>query len=402
MDTATISQAQQLEQANHFQMYKRFPITFVRGEGSTLYDSEGKAYLDALAGIAVNSLGHSHPRLVKAIQDQAAQLIHVSNLYYTEPQGKLAQKLTEVSGMDRVFFCNSGAEANEGAIKLARKIGHAKGRKGHIVSMGHSFHGRTVATIALGQEKYQKGFSPMPGETRQAIMNDFGSVEALVDDDTVAIILEPVQGEGGIHPATKEFLEQVRALCDQKGMMLIFDEVQCGVGRIGTWYAWQHYGVQPDILTSAKALGGGFPIGAVLAKQEVAEQLQPGDHGTTYGGNPLACAASLAVLETIEAEGLLVASETKGAYLRNGLQSLQQKYPEQILEIRGEGLMVGAQMSFPCRELVGRMLKHGLLVSATADTVVRMVPPLVITTEEIDRLIQIFEIALKEELSQNG
>ena len=397
MEALTQHAAQSLEQQHHVQMYGRFPVTFERGEGCVLYDTNGKEYLDALAGIAVNNIGHCHPRWVQAVQGQANRLVHVSNLYYTEPQARLAKRLTEVSGMDRVFFCNSGAEANEGAIKLARKIGHAKGRKGHIISFQQSFHGRTVATIALGQEKYYSQFRPIPDEPRQVDLNDLDAVKKLVDQDTVGIIVEPIQGEGGIHPSHGEFLKGLRQLCDEHELTLIFDEVQSGMGRTGYWYAWQYYGVQPDILTSAKGLGGGFPIGAVLAREATAQHLQPGDHGTTYGGNPLGCAASLAVLDVIEEEGLLDAATRMGAYLREQLEELQMRYPDDIKDVRGVGLMLGAEMAYPSKPLVGRMMHHGVLTSATANTVVRMVPPLIITRHQIDHLVTVFEKAIQEE-----
>jgi len=376
-------------------MYNRFPVTFTHGKGCVLYDTEGKAYLDGLAGIAVNTLGHAHPALVGAIQEQAGKLMHVSNLFLTEPQAQLAEKLTQVSGMDRVFFCNSGAEANEGAIKLARKIAKERGRGGEIISLQNAFHGRTIGTIALGQEKYAKDFLPMPGALRQVPFNDIEAVRAMVSDQTAAIIVEPVQGEGGIYPATQAFLQTLRVLCDEHQLTLIFDEVQSGVGRTGHWYAWQYYGVQPDLLTSAKALGGGFPIGAVLAREEIASHLKPGDHGTTYGGNPLACAAALAVLNTVEQEGLLKATKANGAYLRERLEALKAQFPEDILEIRGVGLMQGVQMAYPTRPLVTILLHQGVIASATAGSVVRFVPPLIVTQEELDQMVDGLKTALE-------
>ncbi|MEL6534354.1 MAG: aspartate aminotransferase family protein [Bacteroidota bacterium] len=395
METTHATSATSLDHAHHFQMYNRFPVTLTHGQGCTVYDAEGKAYLDGLAGIAVNTLGHAHPALVGAIQEQAARLMHVSNLYFTEPQAQLAQKLTEVAGMERVFFCNSGAEANEGAIKLARKIAKQRGRGGEIISLQNAFHGRTIGTIALGQEKYSKDFVPMPGVLRQAVFNDIEAVKALVSQETAAILVEPIQGEGGIYPAQKEFLEQLRALCDEHQLTLIFDEVQTGVGRTGFWYAWQYYSVRPDILASAKGLGGGFPIGAVLAREEIAQYLKPGDHGTTYGGNPLAAAAALAVLNTVQAEGLLEATQANGRYLRRRLEEFQAKFTEDVLEVRGVGLMQGVQMAYPTRPLVTLLLQEGVLASATAGTVVRFVPPLIVTQDEIDQMVSGLERAME-------
>ena len=306
-----------LSAAYQMHTYASLPITLVRGQGTRVWDADGKKYLDFLAGIAVNALGHCHPKLVRAVQEQAATLMHVSNYYYNAPAAKLAEKLVQVSGMERAFFGNSGAEANECALKIARKYGKAHGGPGKfgIVAAQKSFHGRTIATVtATGQPKYSEPFAPVVPGFSHVPFNDIAALEAAVTDDTCAVLLEPIQGEGGVYPAHKPYLEAARALCDKHSALLIFDEVQTGVGRTGKWFAYEHYGVIPDVLTSAKALGGGFPIGACLARGEAAETLVPGDHGSTYGGNPLACAASLAVLETIEEEYLLANAHAMGAY----------------------------------------------------------------------------------------
>ena len=377
-------------------VYARLPVTMVRGQGVHLWDADGKKYLDFLAGIAVNALGHCHPRMVRAIMEQAQTLIHTSGYYYTAPVAKLAEKLISVSGMERVFFGNSGAEANECAIKIARKYAKTHGGPGKfgIVAAQKSFHGRTMATVtATGQPKYQEPFAPVVQGFTHVPFNDIAALEAAVTDDTCAVLLEPIQGEGGVYPAHKSYLEAARALCDAHQALLIFDEVQTGVGRTGKWFAYEHYGVTPDLLTSAKALGGGFPIGACLARGEAAQTLVPGDHGSTYGGNPLACATALAVLETIEEEHLLANAHAMGAYFVHRLN--EKRFAGKITDIRALGLMVGVELTAPdAKRVLTEAMGRGLLMSAIGDHVLRFVPPLIITQSDVDAAIDVLAAVL--------
>jgi acetylornithine aminotransferase len=372
------------------QTYARQPLSIVRGRGARVYDMEGREYIDFVGGIAVNVLGHGHPDLVQAIQRQAAQLIHVSNLYYTEPQVKLAQMLVDHSCADRAFFCNSGAEANEAAIKLARRYGHEKHGpdRYEIITMKNSFHGRTLATItATGQDKVQKGFEPLvPGFT-YAPFNDFGAIEQLVSAKTTAIMLEPVQGEGGVHVADEEYLKNLRAFCTERDIVLIFDEVQTGMGRTGTLFAYQQLGVEPDIITLAKGLGGGVPIGACLAKDSVAACFTPGTHASTIGGNPLACAAALAVCRVLLEGRLLDQAKRMGDYLAKGLAECKDRH-RVVRDVRGLGLLQGMEVDLDAKAVVADCLARGLLVNATSERVLRFVPPLVITQRDIDKLIE--------------
>jgi acetylornithine/N-succinyldiaminopimelate aminotransferase len=379
----------------HFELYKRYPITLVKGKGCKVWDDERNEYIDALAGIAVNSLGHSHPRIVKAIQKQSAKLMHVSNFYYNEPQSDLAEKLVKVSGLDRAFFCNSGAEAVEGAIKLARRYSNLKGKAGTIISMENSFHGRTLGTIAMGKDKYQNGFAPMPSGFERVPFNDIKALEQRVGEQTVAIILEPIQGEGGIVPVTKEYLKKARDLCDKFDIPLILDEVQTGIARTGKMFAYQNYDIQPDIVASAKALGSGFPIGAVLAKENFARAFGYGNHGTTYGGNPLACAAALETLKVIEEEDICEMARVRGEYMTTRLRDLSNNWPA-IKDVRGMGLMIGVELSFPGADVVVEMMKRGVLSNCASDVVIRLVPPLIITKEEIDKVIDVLVESIKE------
>ena len=372
-------------------VYARLPVTLVRGQGVRVWDTGGKQYLDFLAGIAVNSLGHCHPRMVAAIQEQAATLMHVSGYYYTAPVAKLAEKLVGTSAMERAFFCNSGAEANECAIKIARKYAKSHGgpNKYGIVAADKSFHGRTMATVtATGQPKYSEPFAPVVQGFTHVPFNDIAALTAAVTDDTCAILLEPIQGEGGIYPAHKPYLEAARALCDKHNALLIFDEVQTGVGRTGKWWAYEHYGVIPDILTSAKGLGGGFPIGACLARGEAAVTLVPGDHGSTFGGNPLACRAALAVLETIEDEHLLANAHAMGQYFVHRLN--EAPFRDKLADIRAVGLMLGVELAAPdAKRVLNAALEHGLLLSAIGDHILRIVPPLIVTQADIDEAMTI-------------
>lgn len=393
--TTTTKDPKALEREYHIQLYRRYPLTLVRGEGVRVWDDGGNEYIDALAGIAVTSLGHSHPAVVNAIKTQAEKLIHVSNFYFNEPQSKLAELLCCVSGMDRVFFCNSGAEAVEAALKLARRYADSKNHKGNIVSLEHCFHGRTLATIAMGSPKYQAGFAPMPEGFECIPGNDLKVLERTMSQKPIAIILEVVQGEGGIRPAPKDYLKKLRELCSKNDTLLILDEIQCGVGRTGAMFAFQHYGIKPDIMTSAKALGNGVPIGAMLATQNVAEAFQPGNHGTTYGGNPLACAAACAVIETMTAENLPQKASENGDYAMTKIREAAKGW-DAVKEVRGLGLMIGVDLAFKGAEVVARMMKKGVLANCTADTVIRLVPPLTIERQDLDRVIDVLIESVRE------
>ncbi len=377
--------------------YSRYPIAFDHGEGVYLWDTNGKKYLDFVAGIAVNSLGSNNERLVKAISEQAAKLIHVSNLYYTKPQIELAEKLVKYSDFDKVFFCNSGAEANEAALKLCRKYAVMKNKPGReIITMEHSFHGRTYGAVtATGQDKYHKGLDPLLPDIKYAIYNDFESVKAAVNENTCAIMMEPIQGEGGVRPADKNFLEQVRALCDEKDILLVFDEVQTGVGRSGCLFCYQKYGVTPDIATLAKGLAGGVPIGAMLTRDDVAAAFAPGDHASTFGGNPLATAAGNAVIDEIMEKGILENVNQCGEHLTDKLNELKAKYPH-IKEVRGMGLMQGIELDIPAAEVVKTAIDNGLLLVGAGPDVVRFVPGLIISVEEIDEAMEILDRSLAE------
>jgi len=376
---------------------ERAPVCFVRGEGATLYDQDGKAYTDLFAGIAVNSLGYNHPAVTDAIIAQAkAGVLHTSNIYYVEPQAQLAELLCQHTFADRVFFSNSGAEANEGAMKLACKYFYAQGSKRYkIISADHSFHGRTLATVAAtGHDYYQEPFRALlPKGFTQVPYNDLDALKAAIDDETAAIMLEPMQGEGGVTPGNAEYLKAVRALCDELGILLIFDEVQTGVCRTGSLYCHQQYGVIPDIMTSAKGLGCGFPIGAVLASEKVANKISKGDHGSTFGGNTFACAVSLSAMRYMIDNDFSAVAKEKGAYLMNALKAIKS---DKIVEVRGMGMLIGIQLpsDFPAGALMGKLLAHGFVAGTASGNVLRLAPPLVISYEEMDA----FVAALKTEL----
>jgi acetylornithine aminotransferase/acetylornithine/N-succinyldiaminopimelate aminotransferase len=364
--------------------FKRLPVTLVEGRGATVRDDRGREYLDLVAGIAVNALGHAHPAVARALAEQAARLVHTSNLYYTEPQVELARKLVELSFPARVFFANSGAEANEAAIKLARKWGRVRRGAAHgIITTIDSFHGRTLATVtAGGKDAYSAPFGPLPAGFMHVPYGDIDAIRAATDDEIVAVMLEPIMGEVGVVPPPDGYLEAVRAWCDERDLLLILDEVQTGLGRTGRWFAHQHYGIVPDVMTLAKALGGGVPIGACLAGPR-ADVFEPGDHGSTFGGNPLACAAGLAVLRTIEEEGLVGHAAEMGELLQASLQEL-----DGVRQVRGRGLMLAAVFDQPvAREFQARCLEEGVIVNAVDDRTVRVVPPLVITADEIERAV---------------
>ncbi len=370
--------------------YGRLPVTFERGEGVWLWDTSGKRYLDALAGVAVNAVGHSHPKLVAALRDQIGKLIHTSNIYQIAAQEKLADRIAEASGMDKVFFCNSGAEANEAAIKLARYYGHKKGVEiPAVVVLEKSFHGRTMATLsATGSRKVQAGFEPLVTGFVRVPFNDLEAVRrvAVSNRNVVAVLAELVQGEGGVSVCDDDYLKGLREICDANGWLLMLDEVQTGMGRTGRMFAFQHYGVMPDVITLAKGLGGGVPVGACVARGEAATLFQPGSHGSTFGGNPLACTAGLTTLEIIESENLCQNATEVGAHIRTSLQRALAETPG-VTEIRGKGLMIGIELDRPCGDLVKTALEAGLLINVTADNVIRLVPPLVMSRAEADQLV---------------
>lgn len=369
--------------------YNRYQIVLDKGDGTRLYDTDGKEYLDFGAGIAVFALGYNNKEYNDALKAQIDKLIHTSNYFYNEPAVIASKMITEASGMDRVFFTNSGTEAIEGAIKLAKKYAFLKdGSTDHeIIAMKHSFHGRSMGALAVtGNKHYQEAFGPMIAGIKFADYNDLDSVKALVNDKTCAIIFETVQGEGGIYPAKKEFIEGVRKLCDEKGILLILDEIQCGMGRTGSMFAYQQYGVKPDITTSAKALGCGVPIGAFLATEEVAKALVPGDHGTTYGGNPLACAAAVKVLELFKKQNVLENVKTVSAYLEQELDKIVADY-DIAVERRGRGLIQGLELSIAPAKVINNALENGLIVFSAGSNVIRFVPPLVITKDDVDEMI---------------
>lgn len=363
--------------------YGRQPIVLDHGHGAVLYDIDGNEYLDFFAGIAVNSIGQTDDDVVKAIQEQAEKMIHCSNIYYNEPCAILAKKLADISGLDKSFFGNSGAEANEGAIKLARKFTG----KGDIITALDSFHGRTLVTVtATGQTKYSQDYKPLPPGFIHVPFNDIDELKNVITDNTAAIMLELIQGEGGVNIASKEYMKEVEALCQEKGIVLIIDEVQTGFGRCGEMFAFQSFDIKPDIVTFAKALGGGVPIGVVMANDKVANAFNPGDHGSTFGGNPLVCAAANAAIDSLINNKLVENSKTNGEYLKEKLLSLKDKY-DFIEEVRGQGLMIGIQLSFDGEDFVDKMREKGVLINCTADSVLRLVPPLVVTKEQIDTMI---------------
>lgn len=374
--------------------FTRNPIVFAKGKGSYLWDVEGKKYLDMFPGWAVSGLGHCHPAIVKAVSKQSGQLIHMFNLFYSIPQGQLAEWLFKKTGGMQSFFCNSGAEANEAAIKLARL--HSPKGKYEIITMHNSFHGRTFGAVsATAQPKYHEGIEPILAGFKYVPFNDINAVKKAITKKTCAIMLEPVQGEGGINIADKKYMVALRKLCDQKGLLLIVDEVQTGMGRTGKYFAHQLYDIKVDIMSLAKNLGGGVAIGALCAQPQIAKSLRPGMHGTTFGGNPLACAAAIAVFETIEKEKLLQASVKMGDYLASELKKLSKKYPV-LLKVRNCGLMVGVDLAKPGKELTSNCLEAGLIINCTHDTILRWIPAMTVSKKEIDEAIKIFEKVLSK------
>ena len=386
-----LAEIQDLDQKYYMNTYgSRTPVAFTHGEGMRLYGADGKAYIDFLAGIAVNALGYNHPKLTRAICEQADKLIHCSRLYYMENQAALAEALVKKSCADKAFFSNSGAEANEGAFKLARKYFYLKGEQRYeVISTDHSFHGRTLATIAAtGQEKYQKPFRPMPEGFIQVPYNNLDAVENAITEKTCAVFIEVIQCEGGIVIGTDAYIKGLRKLCDTHGILLIIDEVQTGMGRTGTYFGYEYYGIEPDIFTCAKALGGGVPLGAVLAKGDVADAFEPGNHASTFGGNPLACAAGLAVVSALEEECLVENAKTTGQYLLEQMQALCATY-DFVTDVRGRGLMVGVQIdpALPGSDIVDAMFNKGYLINCAGQNTLRFAPPLIVTPADVDGLI---------------
>ena len=375
--------------------YRRTPFVFVKGKGTKIWDVNGKCYLDFFPGWGVSGLGHCPPEVVRAIQTQAGRIIHVSNNYYHPLQVKLAKRIIESSFEGKVFFSNSGAEANEAAIKLVRAYGHPS--RYEILSMERSFHGRTLATVAMtGQSKYKEGFGPLPGGFREVPFNDLGALRNAIRPETIAIFIELIQGEGGIHVATPEFIRGLRKLCDEKKILLVFDEVQTGIGRTGKLFCFEHYGVVPDVLTLAKSLGGGVPIGAMVVGKPYTELLGPGRHAATFGGSPLVCRASLAVFETIQKEKLLSNVTRLGDLLFESLKSLKEKYPNLVQEVRGKGFMLGMELKQDGKPFIDRCIDRGLLLNCTQERVIRVMPPLNVTRKEIVQALKIIGGVLKE------
>ncbi len=378
--------------------YGRYPLLLVRGKGTRVWDLEGEEYLDFVSGLAVCNLGHCHPKVVKAIQDQAEKLIHVSNFYYIEPQIQLASLLCQHSFADKVFFCNSGAEANEGALKLARKYSKEKMGKDRyeIITMERSFHGRTLATLtATGQEKFHKGYEPLMPGFKYVPFNDIGAVKNAIDSKTCAVMVEPIQGEGGVNCPSEGYLKSLREICDEKGLLLIYDEVQVGMGRTGRLFAYEHDGVEPDLLTLAKSLAGGVPIGALLIKKGIADSFKPGDHASTFGGNPLATAAGVAALTALLEERMLKNCQKMGDYFIAQLEKIKKKFPI-VQEVRGKGLILGMELKIDGGSIVHEMLKKKILINCTMGNVLRFLPPLIVTQEEIDRVIKTLEEVFKK------
>lgn len=385
--------------------YAPMDVCFEHGEGAILTDSNGKQYLDALAGIAVCGLGHAHPSVTRAISEQAGKLLHTSNLYTIANQQKLADALCRVSGMDRVFFSNSGAEANEAAIKLARKYGHSLGIKlPTIIVMENSFHGRTMATLsATGNRKVQAGFEPLVQGFVRAPYNDIEAIKNIArnNNDVVAVLVEPIQGESGIRLPADDYLNQLRDVCDEKRWLLMLDEIQTGMGRTGDWFAFQHNGIKPDVMTLAKSLGNGVPIGACLAQEKIASLMKPGSHGSTFGGNPLACAAALSVIDTIEKDNLVTNAKKLGNYLLAKLCTALENVPG-VVEVRGRGLMIGIELAKPCTELVAKALQQGVLFSVQSDTTIRLLPPLIFNQQQCDTVAETVSTLVIDYLHQQA
>ena len=377
-----------------FQTYKRYPVVLARGKGCLVWDDKGREYLDFLAGIAVCNLGHCHPAVVQAAKEQCDKLMHVSNYFYTEPQAALSELLVGNTFADRIFFCNSGAEANEAALKLARKYAqdHSNGKKYGIITMDYSFHGRTFATLtATGQDKFHHGFGPLLPGFKYVPFNDMAALRAAVTDITCAVMIEPIQAEGGVNMPADDYLKNVRQLCDELGLLLIYDEVQVGMGRTGKLFSYEHYGVAPDIMTIAKAIGGGLPGGAMLATKKVAETFTAGSHASTFGGNPVVMAAGVATVKELLGGTVLENCRTMGAYFMEQLEKFKAKYPKLVTDVRGKGLIIGMETTLDGRDIVSRCLEKGLIINFTRDTVLRFLPPLIVEKQHIDRCMQVLD-----------
>ncbi|HPD57391.1 MAG TPA: acetylornithine transaminase [Smithellaceae bacterium] len=386
-----------LADENIMQTYKRFPLVLAKGKGQKVWDANGKEYLDFVAGIAVCNLGHSHPGVIAALNDQLEKLTHVSNLYYTEPQARLAKLLVDNSFADKVFFCNSGAEANEAAIKLARKYAHEKlgDDKFELITMKDSFHGRTMATItATGQEKFQFGFTPLLEGFTYVPFNDLSALEKAINKKTCGVMVEPIQGEGGVNIPDDKYLQGIRAICDRHNILLIVDEVQTGIGRTGKMFAYEHAGIEPDIMTLAKALGNGFPVGAMLAKNKISQVFTPGNHASTFGGNPLAMSAALATLQIMLKENILENSRKVGEYFLAQLKKLKEKHGI-IKDVRGKGLMLAATLDMEAADIVQKCMQQGLLINSAGGKTLRFVPPLIIAKKDVDQAMAILDKALE-------
>jgi len=389
-----------LEESSHYIMntYSRLPVVFRKGRGMKVWGSDGKEYLDFVGGIAVNVLGHCHPKVVIAIQKQAQRLLHVSNLFHNEPQVRLARLLVENSFADKVFFCNSGAEANEAAIKLARKYAkdNMSGDRFEIVTAYNSFHGRTLATLtATGQERFQRGFEPLVPGFRYVEFNNLDALEKAITEKTCAVMLEPIQGEGGVRLPSPDYLKGVRTICDRHGILLILDEVQTGMGRTGRLFAYENFGITPDIMTLAKGLGGGVAIGAMLATERVSSSFQPGSHASTFGGNPLSCAAAIATIEALLEDGFVLDQcRRMGDYLMSGLNDLRKEHPGLVIEIRGMGLLVGMELTRECTSIVKACMERGIIINCTSGNVLRFTPPLIVQDKEIDHMLDTLDDVL--------
>lgn len=386
---------QQLTEQYHLPVYNRYPITLTRGKGAYVWDDEGNKYLDVLAGIAVNSLGHCHPRVVEAVRKQVGELMHISNFYYSKPQAELLELLSKISGMDKGFICNSGGEAMEACLKAARKYAQTHQKNGPILTVSNAFHGRTMGTISMGMDKYSEGYDPLLSGFQQIPMNDVASLKEHFNSETLGIVIETIQGSGGLHIATQEFMDAIQQLCTHHNALLIVDEVQTGIARTGKMFGFEHYGIQPDIIGMAKAMGGGFPIGAMVCSATIAETMSYGDHGSTYGGNPLACSASLAALHTVLDENLADQAAEKGDFLKQKIKDLSTDVSE-IVDIRGRGLMLGVELSFEGRPVVEEMMHQGVLSNCTQGNVIRVVPPLVTNKEDLSTLAKVLISAIKK------
>ncbi len=382
--------------------YGRMPLALVKGQGTRVWDADGKVYLDFVSGIAVNSLGHCHPKVVAAIQEAATQMLHCSNLYYNQPQIELARFLAQKSSLNKAFFCNSGAEANEAAIKLARRYARlfVSSERYEIITAEHSFHGRTMGALAAtGQTKYQQYFDPLVPGFRYVPLNDVSALAAAIGPHTAAVLLEPIQGEGGVNPMTQEYAQAARELCTKEGIALIFDEVQTGIGRTGKWFGFEHLGVVPDIISLAKALGGGLPIGCIMASDRFAQAFTPGTHASTFGGGPFITRVALAALRAIEEEGLVDKAAVAGAYLTQGLTELAKRYPTAVGAVRGAGGLLGVPLNISGGKVAAAALERGLLVNVIGDKVLRLLPPLNVSKAEMDEALQILDAAISEALT---